>query len=326
MASSPDPLEPVRGFMKSRILLTAAELDVFTALHDGPLSAEQLAEKTGTDLRALSRLLDCLVTFGHLAKEDGAYRLTEEGAVFSARHPESVLPMVLHMNHVWDNWHHLTRTVQEGTNAQRKAPTASGPESLKAFIGAMHVVGRNLAREIARSLDLSPYRSLLDIGGGSGTYTIAFLEENPSMRAVLFDLPDVIPMAQERLAQARLLDRVTLVAGDFYNDELPSGCDLALLSAIIHQNSREENRTLFQKIQRALQPEGGLLIRDHIMDSDRTWPAAGALFAINMLANTAGGDTYTFEEVAEDLKWAGFRHVQWIRKGARMDSLVLATS
>jgi SAM-dependent methyltransferase/predicted transcriptional regulator len=319
-----DPLEEVRGFMKSRILLTAAELDVFTAIDEEPLSAERLANRKGVDVRALTRILDCLVTFGHLTKKDGIYSLTDRGRLFSAKHPRTVLPMVLHMNHVWNNWHHLTTTVKEGINNQREPATDSGPESLKAFIGAMHVVGRTLAQEIARSLDLRAYRTLLDIGGGSGTYTVAFLETNPSLRAVLFDLPDVIPMAKERLEQAGMLDRVTLVSGDFYRDELPPGCDLALLSAIIHQNSREENRELYAKIKRALAPGGTLLIRDHIMDPERTWPPAGALFAINMLANTSGGDTYTYREVVEDLESAGFHSIQWIRKGERMDSLVLA--
>lgn len=319
-----DPLEDVRSFMKSRILLTASELDVFTLVDDAALSAEELARKTACDLRALTRILDCLVTFGHLEKTEGLYRLTEKGAPFSAKHPESVLPMVLHMAHIWHNWHHLTETVQCGRNPQRQSIVHSGDKALRAFIGAMHVVGRTLAGEIAASLDLSPYRRLLDIGGASGTYTIAFLEREPSLEAVLYDLPDVLPMARERLEAHGLLSRVRLVAGDFYTDPLPSGCDLALLSAIIHQNSPEENVALYRKIRDVLDPGGCLLIRDHIMEPDRTHPPAGALFAINMLVNTEGGDTYTFEETKAALTEAGFRKVELLRTGERMDCLVQA--
>ena len=115
-----------------------------------------------------------------------------------------------------------------------------------------------------------------------------------------------------------------LVAGDFYLDELPTGCDLALLSAIIHQNSPQENLDLYGKIHRALLPGGVLLIRDHIMDEARLNPPAGAMFAINMLVNTRGGDTYTFPEVKETLEAAGFGEVKWIRSGERMDSMVEA--
>ncbi|WP_448384472.1 methyltransferase [Desulfosoma sp.] len=319
-----DPLEDVRGFMKSRILLSAAQLNVFTLLDDGPLTAEALARQTGCDLRALTRLLDCLVTFGHVHKTEGIYRLTEKGAPFSAKHPESVLPMVLHMAHIWHNWHHLTDTVRLGHNPQRRSIVHSGADALEAFIGAMHVVGRNLAQEIAASLDLSPYKRLLDIGGASGTYTIAFLQRQPSLEAVLYDLSDVIPMARERLQAHGLLSRVRLVAGDFYSDPLPPGCDLALLSAIIHQNSPQENVALYRKIRDVLEPGGCLLIRDHIMEPDRTRPAAGALFAINMLVNTEGGDTYTFDETQAALMEAGFRKVELLRTGDQMDCLVRA--
>jgi SAM-dependent methyltransferase len=188
----------------------------------------------------------------------------------------------------------------------------------------MDVVGRRLSNELADSYDLSPFKRLLDIGGATGTYTKAFLEKNPEMTAVLFDLPEVIPWAEERFGSEGLLGRVELMAGDFYQDELPRGCDLALLSAIIHQNSSQENLDLYRKIHRALVPGGKLLIRDHVMDPGRTFPPQGTLFAINMLVNTKGGDTYTFDEIRDSLEAAGFGEVKLVRKGERMDCLVEA--
>ena len=189
----------------------------------------------------------------------------------------------------------------------------------------MHAVGRNLATGISRAFDAGRYRRLLDIGGGSGTYTIAFLRRNPAMTAVLFDLAPVISMASERLQAEGLADRVTLVAGDFSRDELPSGCDLALLSAIIHQNSPARNLDLFGKIFRALSAGGSILIRDHVMDESHTLPHAGAIFAVNMLVGTAGGDTYTFGEIKEGLEKAGFTGVSLVQPGGEeMDGLVEA--
>jgi hypothetical protein len=105
---------------------------------------------------------------------------------------------------------------------------------------------------------------------------------------------------------------------------LPTGCDLALLSAIIHQNSPEENLSLYGKVFRALEKGGAILIRDHIMDEDRTKPPTGAFFAINMLVNTHGGDTYSFREVKDGLKTAGFIDVKLLRTGEKMDCLVEA--
>ncbi|HAA02778.1 MAG TPA: hypothetical protein DCE18_05345 [Syntrophobacteraceae bacterium] len=311
-----------RGFMKSRVILTAAELGLFTRLEEKPCRAQELAQEKGFDVRATTRLLDCLVTLGLISKRDGVYQLAESGALYSSHHPETILPMVLHMNRLWDTWSDLTEVVRTGGHADRDSGIQMGEEDWKAFIGAMHVVGRELSLIIAGEYDLSRFRRLLDIGGGSGTYTIAFLQQDSAMTAVIFDLEHVIPMAIERIAAEGLADRVDLVAGDFYQDELPTGCDLAFLSAIIHQNGPEENLGLYRKIYEALEPGGAVLIRDYLMDESRTVPPAGAMFAINMLVNTRAGDTYTFEEVKAQLEEAGFTEVKQIRICEGMDCLV----
>ncbi|MGA8180202.1 MAG: methyltransferase, partial [Desulfobacterales bacterium] len=169
------------------------------------------------------------------------------------------------------------------------------------------------------------FKNLLDIGGGSGAYTIAFLNKNPNLNAVIFDLEGVIPITKEKIAETGLQDRVRFLTGNFYEDDLPGGCDLALLSAIIHQNSPQQNLALYQKIFHALVPGGKLIIRDHIMDESRTNPPAGALFALNMLVNTPAGDTYTFNEVKATLQAAGFTEIKLALSGKEMDSLVEAT-
>ena len=318
-------LEDVRGFFKSRVILTAAELDLFTRLEKGQATADDLAKELRCDQRCLIRLLDCLVALKLLSKQDSVYQTSERGSLLSATHAETELPMVLHLSGLWETWSGLTETVKTGSNPRRKPVSDRGDDSLEAFIGAMHVVGRSLSKEIADSYDISPFKRLLDIGGATGTYIEAFLQKNPKMTAVLFDLPDVIPMAEKRLKGKGLLERVELVSGDFYEEELPKGCDLALLSAIIHQNSPQENLDLYHKIHRALVPGGKVLIRDHVMDPDRTIPPQGTLFAINMLVNTEGGDTYTFAEIKDCLSAAGFGEVKLLRKGERMDCLVEAT-
>ena len=317
-------LGDVRGFLKSRVILTGAELDLFTRLDKGRAGADDLAKELKCDQRCLTRLLDSLVALQLLSKQDGLYRTSEWGSLLSAGHPETELPMVLHLGGLWETWSGLTATVETGTNPKRKPVSQRGGDSLEAFIGAMDVVGRSLSKEIADFYDLSPFKRLLDIGGATGTYTLAFLEKNPEMTAVLFDLPDVITLAEARLEREGILGRVELVAGDFCYDELPRGCDLALLSAIIHQNSPQKNLDLYRKVHRALVPGGKLLIRDHVMDPERTFPPQGTLFAINMMVNTEGGDTYTFAEIRDTLEETGFVEVKLVRRGERMDCLVEA--
>ena len=168
------------------------------------------------------------------------------------------------------------------------------------------------------------FQRVLDIGGASGTWTIAFLLAVPNATGVLFDLPEVVPLARERLTRAGMIDRVTLVAGDYNVDPMPGGADFAWLSAIAHQNSRAQNRALYARIHAALAPLGTLVIRDIVMDASRTEPLAGALFAVNMLVGTEGGGTFTFDEFREDLESAGFSDVELIHRDEGMNSLIRA--
>jgi len=144
------------------------------------------------------------------------------------------------------------------------------------------------------------------------------------MRATLFDRPGVVEMARERLGAAGVLDRVALVPGDFYQDPLPPGHDLAFVSAIIHQNSPEQNMELFRKVFAALDPGGRIVVRDYVLSPDRTSPKSGAIFAVNMLTGGAGGNCYTYEETENALGQAGFTRVSLTHPGTQMDGLVEA--
>jgi SAM-dependent methyltransferase len=325
MKPETDIISDVRRFMKSRVILSAAELDFFSKLDENFVSAKELAEMLGLDERATTRILDCLVTYDLLEKENTHYRTTAKGSHLSSLNRESVLPMIKHMNVIWDNWSRLTDVIKKGTNPYLKPVVdPESKEDRNAFIGAMHVAAKNISAKIANAYDLSAFKQLLDIGGGSGAYTIAFLKRNPQLNAVIFDLKSVIPIAKEKVGENNFQDRVHFVGGDFYVDDLPSGCDIALLSAIIHQNSPQQNIELYRKIFHALDPGGTLIIRDHIMDESRTNPPAGALFALNMLVNTQAGDTYTFAEVKDTLKTAGFEEIKLVLTGKEMDCLVEA--
>jgi len=318
-----------RAFSNSRILLTGAELGLFTLLDGERLAAGDIASKLAipdsAGLRPLTTLLDALAALGYLSKSDGLYTCPEDMAMhLSAKSPRSGLPMLLHSSSMWSSWSRLTAIVR-GRPDEDDAGGPDDAEKLRAFIDAMHVVGGPMAEQVISRIEPRSSRALLDVGGASGTYTMAFLKASPEARATIFDRPPVIEMARERLEADGFADRVALVGGDFSTDELPGGHDLALLSAIIHQNSRRQNVELYGKIIRALVPGGRLIIRDHIMSPDRLRPVAGAVFAINMLVATRGGGTYTFDEVRQDLENARFTRVRLLDGGAAaMDGLVEA--
>jgi SAM-dependent methyltransferase len=316
-------LNVARGFMQSRILLTAIELDLFARLTKKPSTADQVAKVLKSDPRATTMLLDALSAMGLLLKKKQVYAVSCSVAGLLDRSRESVLPMARHALSLWRSWDRLTEVVRTG-----KPPVTQrdlrNTEDLEAFIHAMRVVSTPVADAIARAIEPGEARRLLDIGAGPATYTTALVRQNSNLKATVFDLPPVIEIAREEVRKVGLLRRFTFVAGDFYEDPLPGGHDLALLSAIIHQNSEEENRELYRKVFDALEPGGRVVIRDHVMDPTRTVPAAGALFAINMLVATKGGSTYTLAEIRSDLESAGFTNVHQTRSGEMMDSLVTA--
>jgi trans-aconitate methyltransferase len=188
----------------------------------------------------------------------------------------------------------------------------------------MHAVSEPMADELVAQLGPLQFRHLLDVGGASGTWTLAFLRAVPGARATIFDLPDAIGQAEERLKGTEFASRVALVSGDFYADDLPTGCDFAWVSAIAHQHSRRHNRELFVKVFKALEPQGLIAVRDIVMEPCRTRPRDGAMFAINMLVNTESGGTFTFEEFAEDLQAAGFVNPRLAYGGETMNSVVMA--
>ncbi len=313
-----------RDFMECRILLSGAELNLFTLLGREPLTARDASARIGADLRALTILLDALAAMGLLVKEEESYCCADGVApLLSDDSPGSILPMVLHMAHLWRRWSGLTAMVK-GIHRKEEEELFRGPGEMRAFIGAMHVVAGPQAAKIVRAVDPASAKALIDVGGASGTYTIAFLRAVPEMKATLFDRPEVVEMARERFEKEGLLDRVTLVTGDFYRDELPPGHDLAFVSAIIHQNSLEENAELYAKVFRALEKGGRIVIRDHVMEPGRTRPRNGAVFAVNMLTGTSDGGTYTFAEIREGLSRAGFTRIRLFKTGEQMDAMVEA--
>ncbi len=308
-----------RGFMETRVFLTAAELDLFSLLADRPLALDEAAAARHADPRALAVLLDALAAIGLLEKAEGRWRTPEALVPFlSATGGRSLLPLALHSVNLWDRWSRLTDVVAPAR------PAAGGDGWTHAFIGAMHAVASPQAGAIVAAVAPGAARRLLDVGGGPGTYAMAFVKAVPGLRATLFDLPEVVEIARGNVAAAGLLDRFDLVAGDLRTDALPGGHDLAFVSAIVHMLGPGENVALFRKLHDALVPGGRVVLRDHVMSPDRTVPRAGALFAVNMLVGTKAGGTFTYGELAAWLSEAGFVRPRLVKEGERMDALVEA--
>jgi precorrin-6B methylase 2 len=318
-------LELGRSYQAAAVYGAAADLDLFDTLAGGTCTAKKLARKLRCDLRGVVILLDALVALRLVIKQAERYSLPDGAAAFlTSDGPHSILAMAQHQANCLRNWAQLAKVVKTGQPAKRMPSVRGAEGDAAAFIGAMHNVSAPVADQVIHALKPLRFHHLLDIGGASGTWTIAFLRACPSARATLFDLPHVIPMARRRLRKAGLGRRVRLVSGNFMQDALPHSADLAWVSAIVHQNSRVQNRALFAKIFQALAPGGRIAIRDILMEETRTQPVAGALFALNMLVATEGGGTFTFGELRKDLATAGFTKASVLRQDKGMNSIVVA--
>ncbi len=318
-------LELARTYQPACVLAAAADLDLFSRLGSDRLTADDVARHLHCDKRGITILLDALVALHLLDKRADRYSVPRSVVrLLTGTGSDTVVAMAQHQANCLRRWVQLAKVVKTGTPAERIPSIRGEREDAAAFIEAMHDLNARVAARLVREIQPLPFNRLLDVGGASGTWTIAFLRAHPTATAIIFDLPHVIPMAERRLTNAGVRQRVKLVAGDFDTDDLPTGVDLAWVSAIVHQNSRPQNRQLFRKVHRALEGGGRIAIRDVLMQKSRMAPVAGALFAVNMLVGTQGGGTFTFGDLREDLESAGLVGAKVVRPDDGMNSVIVA--
>jgi (2Fe-2S) ferredoxin/2-polyprenyl-3-methyl-5-hydroxy-6-metoxy-1,4-benzoquinol methylase len=308
----PDELaQTLRSFQESRVLLTTVELDLFTAVGQGA-SAREVAGKLATDPRATETLMNALVAMGLLTKQAGRFRNTPLVARYFVKDsPDDARAATMHTVHLWPRWSRLTDCVRAGTAVARGEVRAE--EWTWAFIAAMHRGATERAPQVVQAVGTEGVTRLLDVGGGSGAYSIAFARASENIHAEVLDLETVIPIAQSHIEKAGLAGRIKTRAGDLRAGRLGEGFDLVFVSAICHMLSPAENRDLLRRCHAALEPEGRVVIQDFILEADKTAPKWAALFALNMLVGTRAGSTYSEEEYAAWLEEAGFQNVRRIR-------------
>lgn len=308
-----DLSDKIRAFRASRVILSAIELDIFTAVgKEGSL--ESVAKRLDINPRSAEMLLNALVALNLLKKRDGSYFNTPISSRYLMENsPDDSRASIMHSVHLWDRWSTLTECVKKGTSVTYKEPSERPRDRTESFIAAMHKNAAVRASQVARTIGVDGVTNVLDVGGGSGAYSIAFAGANQNLHAEVLDLPDVIPIAKSHIDEAGLSDRVKTRIGDFRKDDLGNGFDLVLISAICHMNSPEENVSLLRKAFKALSAGGRVVIQDFILAPDKTSPVTAALFALNMLVGTRAGSSYSEPEYEEWLKTAGFKDTKLIR-------------
>ena len=306
-------MQMVQGFRESRIILTAIELDMFSAVNDGATSSE-IAQKLLTDPRATEMIMNALVALELLEKKDNIYMNSFiSSRYFCEGSPNDLRQSLMHTVNLWTRWSTMAECIRKGTSVAFKEQAQRKPEDTRAFIAAMESGVRARARIVVNAVGADKISRMLDVGGGSGGYSIAFARANNKLEAEVFDLPNVIPLTKQYIEDADLVGRIKTRAGDMRTDDLGTGFDIVFISAICHMNSPEENKELLRKSFNAMISGGRIVIQDFILEPDKTSPKTAVLFALNMLVGTRNGNTYSESEYYDWLSTVGFNDIRHIR-------------
>jgi len=225
----------------------------------------------------------------------------------------------------WREWEGLLDAVRTGKATRERNSYVDSPADLELLVWGLHeiAVARGDARWMAHAIPLERCRTLLDVGGGAGTYAVAFCHTNPALHATVLDLPAALPTARRILKQFDQTARVTLMAGDYLSEPIRGGpYDAALLSNIVHLHDEAQAEELLRRIHAVLSPGGILIVKDYVMEPGRTQPESGALFALTLLLATHGR-THTFAEMSKWIARAGFRDTVVVAPEPPMTSSVL---
>jgi SAM-dependent methyltransferase len=321
-------LQITAGFMDAKVLLAGAELGIFDHLGRDGATAADVAQAIEGDPRGTEILLDALVAIEILRKESGRYHNLDELEPFLlSESPTHFRGMLRHRNRVFRNWALLEDRITG------KDPVSPGRELLQDpvlnanFIEAMYAGGQRQAPTVIDHVPLQGVRTVADLGGGPGHYLAEMASRSPAIEPYLVDLPLTLAVARRILARTDVFSRIRFVEWDFYRVATPPSLpplDLVFVSAVLHAESPENNLDLLKRIHPLVAPGGRVVVQENMVEGDRTRPKDAALFAINMLAGTPGGRTYTEAEIRDWGEEAGFRFAGCERLGPRSSLLTLA--
>jgi len=293
------------GYWRGCTLQAGVRLKIFSALGRQEKDVTEVAKAVGSEVRATGLLLDALAAIGLLVKCGGLYANSEfAGKFLVADLPGYMGHIILHHHHILDGWAQLDVAVMTGKKVVRRSYGAEVER--ESFLLGMFNLAMGIAPNLVRQFDLGGRKKLLDLGGGPGTYAIHFCLANPDLQAVILDRPTTEPFARKTVARFGLAERIGFIGGDFNSDPISGGpYDVAWLSHILHSNSPDQCQECLNKTVAALAPGGLILIHDFILNDSKDGPEFAALFALNMLVGTDGGQSYSRSEIYAMLGQAG---------------------
>jgi acetylserotonin N-methyltransferase len=333
-ASEADPgviFELLQAFRWSKTMFAAVSLGVFDALESGPQSAARLSESLKLDQGALERLLDACAGLDLIIKTGSGYANTPAASAYLCKASPARLTGYLNYSNeiLWKLWGNLEGSIREGTNRWQETFGWDGPifssffktdAAMREFLMGMHGQGLLSSPRVVAAFDLNRFHRLVDLGGASGHLAIAACERYPNLRAVVFDLPAAGALAREIVGSSSVANRIEIVGGDFFSDELPAS-DLYALGRIVHDWTESKVLYLLKRIHDRLPPGGALLIAEKLLDEDKIGPRWALMQNLGMLLYTEGKER-TLGEYRALLNQVGFIDVQGATTPSPLDAVL----
>ncbi len=299
------------AFCDAKALLTAVDLDLFSALHSSPATEEEIRQRLALHGRGLSDFLHLLVALGLLEKDGDRYRNATGADRYLVRGQQIYIGGFLQGTdrHLYPAWGKLTDALRTGRPqaASSSSDTINDPQQLGYFVRMMDAITQVLGPELVKAVDWSGHSSVLDVGGCRGNMVGQVVKAHPELAGHVFDLPQMEPFFTEYIADMSLTGAVRFHGGDFFRDPLPKA-DLVILGHVLHDWNREQRAFLFQKALEAVNPGGALLVYDRMLD-DEPDHVENLVVSLNMLLVTEGGAEYPASELYEYANAAGVSSV-----------------
>jgi len=311
----PDPSAIVRlstAYWDSQTLLTANRIGVFDFLADGAKSSDEVAAGLQLDPRSTGLFLRACVGLGFLSEDAGRFANAPVAAVFLVkRSPAFMGNAIRYSDQLYSTWGRLEDALRSGKPAlAAEAYLGDNPVRTRTFVQAMHERALGVARALVGILDLQGRRSMLDVGGGPGTYSVLLTERFPGLRSEVLELPGVAAVARELVAAAGASDRVVLRDGDYHSSDFGSGKDVVLMSGMFHRETEQTCRSLIARAAACLEPGGLLAVSDVFTDRGGSQPTFAAMFGLNMMLTAPDGGVHADADVQAWMADSGFRELR----------------
>jgi len=308
LAFRPETIERLAmAVYPSFALLAGIELDIFTTLKDGPLSAAQVATALGVDPIRVKPLLYALVASGLLRVDGDKFDNTPESSHFLIRgRPEYIGMRHQAYRRRWQTVLRAADSIRTGVSEAPRVYAEMSREQRESYYLGLHTEGLAAGRCLSAHEKFSRYRRLVDVGGGSGGVAIALAQAWPQLSATIVDLPATTPIAQRNVDEARLGDRVSVLPADIVSDSLGGSYDAAVLRGVLVVLAPDAVRRVLSNVNRALAPGGAIYVVGWILDDSRVAPLDLATYNLQFSTALDHGGVYTEGEIRGWLMENGF--------------------